>query len=63
MKQTYEIENIRLFRNRSLQNIYPLVIATVYFVCALLDVEAKLKLLIQKIFRTAKGKFSKRTVD
>lgn len=34
MKQTYVIENVRVLRCQSLQNLYPLVIATTHFFCA-----------------------------
>ena len=57
MKQTYDIENVRVLRYQSLQNLYPLVIAAAYFVCAVLDQTAKLKLLTHKLLFAAKRIF------
>jgi len=57
MKQMYDVENIRVLRYRSLQNLYVLMIAAAYFACAVLGSSTKLKLLTIKALSAAKRIF------
>ena len=44
IKQSYELEDVRVLGYRSLQNLMPLVMACAYFAAVVLDTQAKLKL-------------------
>lgn len=57
IKQMYDVENVRVLRYQSLQNLYVLMIAAAYFACAVLDSSAKLKLLAAKATTAAKRIF------
>jgi len=57
MKQMYDVENIRVLRYQSLQNLYVLMISAAYFACAVLDSSSKLKLLAVKAMKAAKRIF------
>src|SRR4030067_3725537 len=45
IKQSYEIEDVRVLGYRSLKNLMPLVLAASYFASVVLDTNAKLKIM------------------
>jgi len=57
IKQSYEIEDVRVLSYRSLQNIMPLVWATAYFAAVLLDTTSKLKVMAGYVLKAAKRVF------
>lgn len=57
IKQSYEIEDVRVLSYRSLQNLMPLVLAASYFASVVLDTKAKLKVLAGHVLRAAKRLF------
>lgn len=57
IKQSYELEDVRVLNYRSLQNIMPLVCAVAYFAAVLLDTESKLKVMAGYVLKAAKRLF------
>jgi hypothetical protein len=57
VKQSYEIEDVRVLSYRSLQNIMPLVWAAAYFAAVLLDTTSKLKVMAGYVLKAAKRVF------
>ena len=57
IKQSYELEDVRVLNYRSLQNIMPLVSAVAYFAAVLLDTESKLKVMAGYVLKAAKRLF------
>lgn len=57
IKQSYELEDVRVLGYRSLQNLMPLVLAASYFASVVLDTKAKLKILAGHVLRAAKRLF------
>jgi hypothetical protein len=57
IKQSYDIEDVRVLSYRSLQNLMPLVLAASYFASVVLDTKAKLKVLAGHVLRAAKRVF------
>ena len=57
IKQSYEIEDVRVLSYRSLQNIMPLVWAAAYFAAVLLDTASKLKVMAGYVLKAAKRVF------
>ena len=57
IKQSYELEDVRVLNYRSLQNIMPLVCAAAYFAAVLLDTASKLKVMSGYVLKAAKRVF------
>ncbi len=57
IKQSYELEDVRVLNYRSLQNIMPLVCAAAYFAAVLLDTASKLKVMAGYVLKAAKRLF------
>lgn len=57
IKQSYELENVRVLNYRSLQNMMPLVCAAAYFAAVLLDTASKLKVMAGYVLEAAKRVF------
>jgi hypothetical protein len=57
IKQSYELEDVRVLSYRSLQNIMPLVCASAYFASVLLDTASKLKVMAGYVLKAAKRLF------
>ena len=54
IKQSYQLEDIRLLTYERLRNMAALVMTTAYFACVYLEKSIKLKILVQHIHRAAK---------
>jgi hypothetical protein len=57
VKQTYDIENIRVLKYGRLQNIMALLLAVFYFIAVILDQNQKLTILAGHILKSAKRVF------
>jgi len=57
IKQSYELEDVRVLNYRSLQNIMPLVCAVAYFAAVLLDTASRLKVMAGYVLKAAKRVF------
>jgi len=57
IKQSYELEDVRVLNYRSLQNMMPLVCAVAYFAAVLLDTVSKLKVMAGYVLKAAKRVF------
>lgn len=57
IKQSYEIEDVRVLSYRSLQNLMPLVWAAACFAAVLLDAASKLKVMAGYVLKAAKRVF------
>lgn len=57
IKQSYDIEDVKVLNYRSLQNLMPLVLAASYFASVVLDTKAKLKVLAGHVLKAAKRLF------
>ncbi len=57
IKQSYELEDVRVLNYQSLQNIMPLVCASAYFAAVLLDTASKLKVMAGYVLKAAKRVF------
>jgi hypothetical protein len=57
LKQTYDLEDVRVLSYRSLQNIMPLVLAAAYFAAVVLDAASKLKIMAGYVLKAAKRVF------
>ena len=57
VKQTYDLENIRLLRYVSLKNMMALVLVVFYFLAVVLDTHQKLKILAGHVLGAAKRVF------
>ncbi|MDI6816311.1 MAG: hypothetical protein QME41_03835, partial [Actinomycetota bacterium] len=57
IKQSYELEDVRVLGYRSLQNLMPLVLAATYFATVVLDTQAKLKVMAGYVLKAAKRLF------
>jgi len=57
IKQSYELEDVRVLNYRSLQNIMPLVYAVAYFAAVLLDTASKLRIMAGYVLKAAKRVF------
>jgi len=57
IKQSYELEDVRVLNYRSLQNIMPLVYAVAYFAAVLLDTASKLRVMAGYVLKAAKRVF------
>jgi len=57
IKQSYELEDVRVLNYRSLQNMMPLVCAAAYFAAVMLDTASKLKVMAGYVLKAAKRVF------
>jgi hypothetical protein len=57
IKQSYDIEDVRVLGYRSLKNLMTLVVAVAYFAAVVLDTGAKLKVMAGYVLRAAKRVF------
>ena len=57
VKQTYDLENIRVLRYQGLQNMMPLLLAVMYFAMVVLDTKQKLKVMAGYVLKAAKRVF------
>jgi hypothetical protein len=57
IKQSYDIEDVRVLGYRSLQNLMPLVLAASYFASVVLDTKAKLRVIAGHVLKAAKRLF------
>lgn len=57
VKQSYELEDVRVLGYRSLQNLMPLVMAAAYFASVVLDTQAKLRVMAGYALKAAKRLF------
>ena len=57
IKQTYDLENIRVLRYARLQNMMALILAVFYFVAVILDQNQKLTIMAGHILKSAKRVF------
>ncbi len=57
IKQTYDLENIRVLKYQRLKNMMALLLAVFYFIARLLDTNQKLKIMTGHVFRQAKRIF------
>lgn len=57
IKQSYELEDVRVLNYQSLQNLMPLVWAAAYFAAVLLDTSSKLKVMAGYVLKAAKRVF------
>lgn len=57
IKQSYDIEDVRVLGYRSLKNLMMLVVAVAYFAAVVLDTGAKLKVMAGHVLRAAKRVF------
>ena len=57
IKQSYELEDVRVLNYRSLQNMMPLVYAVAYFAAVLLDTTSKLRVMAGYVLKAAKRVF------
>lgn len=57
IKQSYELEDVRVLNYRSLQNIMPLVCAVAYFAAVMLDTASRLKVMAGYVLKAAKRVF------
>lgn len=57
IKQSYELEDVRVLNYCSLQNMMPLVCAAAYFAAVLLDTASKLKVMAGYVLKAAKRVF------
>lgn len=57
IKQSYELEDVRVLNYRSLQNMMPLVYAVAYFAAVLLDTASKLRVMAGYVLKAAKRVF------
>ncbi|MFQ5901988.1 MAG: transposase [Thermodesulfobacteriota bacterium] len=57
IKQSYDVEDVRVLNYQSLQNLMPLVLAASYFASVVLDTKAKLKVMAGHVLRAAKRLF------
>ena len=57
IKQTYDLENIRVLKYARLQNMMALLLAVFYFVAVILDQSQKLTIMAGHVLRSAKRVF------
>jgi len=57
IKQSYQLEDVRVLTYRSLQNLMPLVLAAAYFAAVVLDTGAKLTVMTGCVLKAAKRLF------
>ena len=57
IKQTYDLENIRVLKYARLQNMMALLLAVFYFVSVILDQSQKLTIMTGHVLRSAKRVF------
>jgi len=57
LKQSYQLENVRVLRYRSLQNLLPILMAVAYFTACVLTGSERLKILASYTLRAAKRVF------
>jgi hypothetical protein len=57
IKQTYDLENIRVLRYARLQNMMALLLAVIYFVAVILDQNQKLTIMAGHVLKSAKRVF------
>ena len=57
IKQSYALENVRVLRYTSLQNLYVLVLLAAHFACAVLALSAKLQVMSGHLLKAAKRIF------
>lgn len=57
VKQTYDLENIRVLSYTSLRNMMALLLAVFYFLAVILDTSQKLKVMANHVFKQAKRVF------
>jgi hypothetical protein len=57
IKQSYELEDVRVLNYGSLQNLMPLVYAVAYFAAVLLDTASKLRVMAGYVLKAAKRVF------
>lgn len=57
VKQSYDLENVRVLNYTGLQNLLPLLLAVMYFAAVILDTSEKLKIMAGYILKAAKRVF------
>ncbi len=57
IKQSYDLENVRVLNYPGLQNLMPLLTAVIYFTAVVLDTQQKLKIMAGYVLRAAKRIF------
>jgi hypothetical protein len=57
IKQSYDLENVRVLNYPGLQNLMPLLSAVIYFTAVVLDTQQKLKIMAGYVLRAAKRIF------
>ncbi len=57
IKQSYDIENVRVLRYRALQNLIVLALLATHFACAILGLKAKLRVMAGNVVTVAKRIF------
>jgi hypothetical protein len=57
IKQTYDLENIRLLKYKRLQNMMALLLAVFYFIAVIIDQSQKLTIMAGYILKSAKRVF------
>ena len=57
VKQSYDLENVRVLNYPGLQNLLPLVLAVMYFAAVVLDGKEKLKIMASYVLQAAKRVF------
>ncbi|MDY6801458.1 MAG: transposase [Bacteroidota bacterium] len=55
IKQTYDLENIRLLKYKRLQNMMALLLAVFYFIAVIIDQSQKLTIMAGYILKVLKG--------
>jgi hypothetical protein len=57
VKQSYDLENVRVLNYTGLQNLLPLLLAVMYFAAVILDTSEKLKIMAGYVLKAAKRVF------
>ena len=57
IKQSYDLENVRVLRYRALQNLMVLVLLATHFACAVLGLKTKLRVMVGNVVTVAKRFF------
>lgn len=57
VKQSYDLENVRVLNYPGLQNLLPLLLAVMYFAAVVLDTQEKLKVMAGYVLKAAKRVF------
>ena len=57
VKQSYDLENVRVLNYPGLQNLFPLLLAVMYLTAVMLDTREKLKIMAGYVLKAAKRVF------